>query len=671
MFSVKGAALLLEMRSKQVIRIGFAVVILIVFFIVFFGIYRLDKVHDSLDKIVGHEQVAIEMLFDMQQAARDRSVLLYSISVTKDAFERDEKVSQHGKLGRHYVLARNTLSSLELDKVEIGLANQLLVETEIAQKLQNQVLDELSLNHFQQAQEILNKQAMPAQNNILVSINDLIDYEFKRSHEAAEKLHKQKSKTQFLMFAGGVASALFVGLIASFVNRRMRRLIKDVEVSAYQIQEANHTLESLRLVMDHHDIVSIADVHGRITYVNDLFCQVSGYPREALMGKNHRIINSGTHPKVFFDDMWLTISSGKIWQGEICNRSKNGKLYWVYSTIFPFLDDAGLPYQYISVRTEITAIKQAELVLKRGKEELEKLVHERTEELVEREEVLHSITQAAQDAVIMINSSGNISHWNPAAEKMFGYASAEAIGLNLHNLLAPARYREAHNAGFAKFVKSGKGALIGEVTELEAQRHDGSEFPIEISISSVKLKDQWHAVAIVRDITVRKLADEHLKELASTDVLTGALNRRRFNEVLNYELARAKRYGSTFILIIFDIDHFKLINDTFGHQAGDQVLIKLALLVAKSIRATDLFARWGGEEFTVLATHDDTDSPVNLAEKLRKLIAEFDFAEVGTVTCSFGTTEYVVGDTEESLLRRADNNLYKAKSSGRNCVVTD
>ncbi|MGV8933387.1 MAG: diguanylate cyclase, partial [Gallionellaceae bacterium] len=580
-------------------------------------------------------------------------------------------VSQYGKLGSHYALARNTLSSLDLDDVETALTKQLLVETEMAQKLQNQVLDQLSLNHFQQAQEVLNRQAMPAQNNIVVSINDLLDYEFKRSHEAAEKLHKQNSQTQFLMLAGGVASALFVGLIASFVNRRMGRLIKDIEASAYQIQEANHSLESLRLALDHHDIVSIADVQGRITFVNDLFCQISGYAREALIGQNHRIINSGTHPKIFFDDMWLTISSGKIWQGEICNRSKNGKLYWVYSTILPFLDDAGLPYQYISVRTDFTAIKQAELVLKRGKQELEKLVQERTEALMEREEVLHSITQAAQDAVIMINSCGNISHWNPAAEKMFGYAAAEAIGLNLHNLVAPARYREAHNSGFASFIQSGKGVLIGEVTELEAQRRDGSEFPIEISISSVKIKDQWHAVAIVRDITVRKLADEHLKELASTDVLTGALNRRRFNEVLNNELERAKRYGSTFILIIFDIDHFKRINDTFGHQAGDQVLIKLALLVAKSIRATDLFARWGGEEFTVLAAHYDTDSPVSLAEKLRMLIAEFDFAEVGTVTCSFGTTEYVVGDTEASILKRADKNLYKAKNSGRNCVVTD
>lgn len=304
----------------------------------------------------------------------------------------------------------------------------------------------------------------------------------------------------------------------------------------------------------------------------------------------------------------------------------------------------------------------------RGKQELEELVRERTADLEEREEVLQSISMAAQDAVIMIDSEGNVTHWNPAAEKMFGYSADETRGKNLHSLIAPSRYLDAHHAAFPAFIDSGKGSLIGKVTELDARRRNGAEFPIEISLSSVKLRGKWHAVAIARDITVRRMADEQLKQLASTDALTGAYNRRRFNEALQTEIARAKRYASPLTLILFDIDHFKQVNDTFGHLVGDQVLLKLALLVSGNIRDTDIFARWGGEEFVILATNCDINGIQIFAEKLRKLIEVYPFYKVGNVTCSFGVAEYRAGDEAESFIKRADMGLYSAKGAGRNRV---
>ena len=657
------------MRSRQVIGAGFALVMLIIGFIIFFGIGRLANVHSTLAEIVAHEQVAIEMLFRMQQAARERAVMLYGIASTRDPFERDEQVLQHSRLGGQFADARQKLSTLQLDETERALFEQLAGHINTNQNLQLEVLEQLAVDHSRQAQEVLNKHAVPAQNRMLDSINALMEYEIKKSHGYEELLEKQQGQTRFFMVSGGMLAVIFVGLIAIFINRRMSMLISGLASSAQNLQEANHSLESLKMAMDQHDIVSIADVLGDITFVNDKFCQISQYTREELVGQNHRLLNSGTHPASFFDEMWSTIASGKIWQGDVCNRSKNGSLYWVSSTIVPFLDDSGLPYQYISVRTDITAIKEAELVLMRGKFELEKLVHERTLDLEEREEVLHSITNAAQDAVIMIDSNGNVTQWNPAAEKMFGYSFAEIVGRNLHSLVVPSRYLDAHHAAFPKFIHAGTGPLIGAITEVDAQKRDGSEFPVEISISGVKIKDSWHAVAIVRDITVRRLAEDKLKEMASTDALTGICNRRRFNEVLNVEIARSKRFTTPFTLIIFDIDHFKHINDTFGHPVGDQVLIKLALLVSSKIRNTDLFARWGGEEFTVLAANCDTYSPHSLAEKLRKLIEEYQFSEVGRVTCSFGATQYRAGDDQESIFKRADNNLYRAKESGRNRVV--
>jgi len=120
----------------------------------------------------------------------------------------------------------------------------------------------------------------------------------------------------------------------------------------------------MRQAIDEHAIVSIADATGTITYVNDKFCAVSGYDRDALLGNNHRVVRSGHHSSAFYRDMWRTIASGKTWQGEICNRRKDGSIYWVESTITPFTDGPGKPYQYVAIRTDITKIKVAELALR-------------------------------------------------------------------------------------------------------------------------------------------------------------------------------------------------------------------------------------------------------------------------------------------------------------------
>ncbi len=174
-------------------------------------------------------------------------------------------------------------------------------------------------------------------------------------------------------------------------------------------------------------------------------------------------------------------------------------------------------------------------------------------------------------------------------------------------------------------------------------------------------------VQMAKRLKLQDLARD-LRFQATTDPLTGLYNRLRFNQALAAKMLRSMRSKMPFSVIIFDVDRFKQVNDTYGHQAGDRVLVRLAAIVAERLRASDVFARWGGEEFVVLVPDLEGRTACQVAEKLRVAIEQTAFDGVGATTCSFGVAQYDEDDTAESLIARADLALYRAKLNGRNRV---
>ncbi len=172
------------------------------------------------------------------------------------------------------------------------------------------------------------------------------------------------------------------------------------------------------------------------------------------------------------------------------------------------------------------------------------------------------------------------------------------------------------------------------------------------------------------DVTLIEEERQELEHQATTDGLTGVYNRVKFSSLLLEEVSRVKRYREALSLIMFDIDNFKKVNDTYGHDVGDAVLMGVSDIITLNVREQDVFARWGGEEFMTIAVESDLEGAKGLAEKMRHKIETTDFGEAGAVTCSFGVTQFKKGESIEEMMKRVDIALYEAKGLGKNRVVT-
>ena len=284
---------------------------------------------------------------------------------------------------------------------------------------------------------------------------------------------------------------------------------------------------------------------------------------------------------------------------------------------------------------------------------------------------------AIRDAVVVGDpETGRIVLWNDAAERMFGYTSDEAVG-SLMEMLVPDSLKERHRVGLSSYADTGRGPLVdsGDVTELPAICKDGSEIVVELTltpIEGVRVPGRF-AMAVVRDITDKKLLSAEMRELAWTDPLTGLFNRRAFEMEANRQLDFLRRYGPGGALIMFDIDAFKAINDSLGHQAGDDVLRAIAAVMTERTRATDICGRFGGDEFVILFPGVGPIEAELLANGLLDSIRERppSAGEGAVPTASIGVCLFTREDVEslENLLGEADAAMYEAKKAGGNRFV--
>jgi len=191
-------------------------------------------------------------------------------------------------------------------------------------------------------------------------------------------------------------------------------------------------------------------------------------------------------------------------------------------------------------------------------------------------------------------------------------------------------------------------------------------------------KDKLKTVAILQksnddlEATKKDLikTNKIIKHLANTDKLTQLHNRLKIDSIIDFEVQRARRYNKIFSVILLDVDYFKKINDTYGHDVGDYVLIEISNLLKKNIRVTDYVGRFGGEEFIIICPETNSENTALLAEKLRISMQEYKFKGMDKKTCSFGVSEFILGDsTKEDVIKRSDKALYKAKNNGRNQVA--
>lgn len=383
-----------------------------------------------------------------------------------------------------------------------------------------------------------------------------------------------------------------------------------------------------------------------IEFCNPAFCRMTGYSREELIGRSPRILQGpDTDPEVI-DRLRSCLHQGQHFHGSTINYQKDGTPYHVEWNISPVRTRAGAISHFVSVQRNISA----------------KLAAEKTRDLLAR------ALNVGGDPIMITDTLGLIEFVNRSFEELTGYESREILG-ETPALLHSGKHAEDFYQNLWQTLGDGERFRA----TFQNRRKDGSLYYVDQSIRP--LHDAAgrisHFVSISTDVTGLMKENRELSEKAQRDSLTGLLNRGSGNRLLQELVDRAQARHESFCILLGDIDHFKQINDTHGHQVGDRVLRSLAALMTRAVRGRDHLIRWGGEEFALILPDSSFGGALRLAERIQKKMAQWQDDTVGTVTMSWGLATSRFGETATELMERADQLMYAAKEHGRNRIETD
>ena len=473
--------------------------------------------------------------------------------------------------------------------------------------------------------------------------------------EMAKEIKKINSQ-QIIIFISAHSESEF--LFEAINMQADGYILKPVDLSVLEkkllklIQQHQNALSAKKLVESEERFRKIANnsqvgifiYKEKYIYVNEAFCNLTGYTKEELYNMYSWELLS-LEMQDAFKKIVASRLEGKEFDKEyndlsIVTKKKQRKTFRVsVSTIYLEGGYAGLGM--VTDITELINTQERLLIYEQAIEQMDEMVR-------------------------ITNIDGDIIFVNKATTKHTGYTEEELLNHN-NRIFKSGKHDEKFYQNMYTTILEGhiyKDIFTNKKKSGEIYYEDQTITPILDS----KTKKIKYFVSTSRDITERIKMINELEHLATTDTLTGVNNRYKINQIIDEEIARVKRYKEPFALIMFDIDHFKRINDTYGHDIGDAVLQELANIISSCIRETDSFGRWGGEEFMLVAPKTNLENAINLANKLRKTIENHSFEQVNHITVSIGVALFDEKSEKEEKLKEVDDALYKSKENGRNQV---
>lgn len=391
-------------------------------------------------------------------------------------------------------------------------------------------------------------------------------------------------------------------------------------------------------------IVVVTDLDGSIEYVNPKFEQVTGYSAAEAIGQNPRILKSNEGDPAVHDALWESMCRGETWQGEFHNRRKDGSLYWESAVISPIRGEDGKITHYIAVKEDVTERKQVEEQLR-----LAATVFEKTRE-----------------GLVVTDSENRIKAVNPAFCEITGYSMDEAVGKDPKILSSGRQSPEFYARMWSALDR--EGYWEGEIWN---RRKSGEVYAEWLSLTAIRDREGKvvEHVAVFSDITQRLQDEEHIRHQANYDSLTELPNRSLFLDRLGSAVLEAQRQEKCVAILFVDLDRFKPVNDSLGHQAGDEILRQVARRLTDLVRGNDTVARLSGDEFVLILNGlAERKGAASMAERVNQALAEA-FEVNGQevfIGSSVGISVYPQDAEDTStLLRNADMAMYRAKQAGR------